>query len=130
VKAILYVAIGAALGGVARYLLAPLIQHRVGGDFPIGTLLINITGSFLLGLIIRYVLQMDTMSTELRLLLTTGFCGGYTTFSSFSYETAWLIQDGEYVHAAGYVVMSVGISLLATFAGFVAANQLIALRQR
>ena len=129
-KSILYVALGAALGGVARYLVGPLIQRHVGGDFPAGTMVINITGSLILGLLIRYALQLDTMSPELRLLLTTGFCGGYTTFSSFSYETAWLLQDREYAHAALYVGMSVGLSLLATFAGFMAADQLIALRQR
>lgn len=130
VKAILYVAIGAALGGVARYLIGPLIQQRIAGDFPAGTLIINITGSFLLGFIVRYALQVGTLSPELRLFLTTGFCGGYTTFSTFSYEAATLIQDGEYGRAAWYVGASVGIALVGTFAGFIAADQLIALRQR
>jgi CrcB protein len=129
-KPILYVAAGAALGGVARFLLAPIIQQRISGGFPGGTLVINITGSFLLGFIMRYALQVGTMSPELRLLLTTGFCGGYTTFSTFSYETATLIQDGEYGRAFWYMGTSVGIALLATFAGFAAADQLIALRQR
>lgn len=130
VKAILYVALGAALGGVARYLIAPLIQQRLTGDFPGGTLVINITGSFLLGFIMRYALQVGTMTPELRLFLTTGFCGGYTTFSTFSYEAATLIQDGEYGRAALYVGASVCIALAGTFAGFIAADQLIALRQR
>lgn len=129
-KAIVYVAVGAALGGVARYLLAPFIQQRLAGDFPGGTLVINVTGSFLLGFIMRYALQVSTVSPELRLFLTTGFCGGYTTFSTFSYETATLLRDGEYGRAGLYVASSVGLALLATFAGFIAADQLITLRQR
>lgn len=75
----LSVAVGAAIG-VFRYYLAGFIQQRAGLDFPAGTLVINITGSFLLGFLMRYTLQSNVVSLETRALLTTGFCGGYTTF--------------------------------------------------
>ena len=124
------VAIGAALGGVARYYLASAIQHRVGPTFPWGTLAINVSGSLLLGVLMRYALATPSVSTELRAFLTTGFCGGYTTFSTYSYETATLLEDGQYWRAGTYALASVVLALLATFAGFVLARELIALRER
>lgn len=122
------VAVGAAIGGVSRYYLSAFIQQRAGADFPTGTLVINITGSFLIGFIVRYALQSGGVSAETRALLTTGFCGGYTTFSTFSYETAMLLEDGEYARAGWYIGASVAISIAATFLGFAAANRLLALR--
>ena len=124
------VASGAAMGGLARYYLAGIIQQHAGPDFPVGTLVINITGSFILGFIMRYALQSGAVSPEMRALLTTGFCGGYTTFSTFSYETALLLEDGAYGRAALYVGASVLISLLGTILGFVAAQRVFLLRQQ
>ena len=124
------VAIGAALGGVARYYLASAIQQRVGPTFPWGTLVINVSGGLLLGVLMRYALATPSVSTELRALLTTGFCGGYTTFSTYSYETATLLEDGQYGRACTYALASVVLALVATFAGFVLARELIALRER
>ena len=69
---------------------ADVIQRLTGGTFPVGTLVINITGSFLLGVILRYGVETPTLTPEVRAFLTVGFCGGYTTFSTFSYETAAL----------------------------------------
>jgi fluoride exporter len=129
VKVFWSVAIGAAAGGVARYYLANFIQQRAGADFPAGTLVINVTGSILLGFIMRLALQTDFISVDVRALLTTGFCGGYTTFSTFSYETALLIRDREYGRASLYVGASVVIALLGTFLGFAAADRLLALRR-
>lgn len=127
-KLLAYVGIGAAIGGMARFLLGAFIQQRAGADFPMGTLLINITGSFVLGFVMRYALQSGMLSPELRALLTTGFCGGYTTFSTFSYETALLIEDGEYSRAALYIGLSVGVALAFIFLGFIAAQRLLELR--
>ena len=124
------VAIGAALGGVARYYLASAIQQRVGPTFPWGTLAINVSGGLLLGVLMRYALATPSVSAELRAFLTTGFCGGYTTFSTYSYETATLLEDGQYGRAGTYALASVVLALLATFAGFVLARELIALRER
>ena len=124
----LAVALGGALGSMARYFVGSFVQLRAGAGFPTGTLVINITGSFLLAFLLRYALDGGSLSPELRLLLTTGFCGGYTTFSTFSYETAALMRDGEHARALTYVGASVGLSLLATFLGFSLADRLLALR--
>ena len=123
------VAVGGALGCVSRYYLTAFIQQRAGPSFPVGTLLINITGSFLLGFIMRYTLQSGVVSAETRMLLTSGFCGGYTTFSTYSYETAMMLDDGEYGRAALYIGSSVVLALAGTFLGFAAANRLLALRE-
>ncbi len=121
-----YVAIGGAVGSGARYALTLLVQSRSAGTFPIATLLINISGSVLLGFLMRYGLEGTSVSPEVRLLLTTGFCGGYTTFSTFSYETARLLEDGEWSRGATYVAASVVVSLIGTFVGFALARALLA----
>jgi CrcB protein len=122
------IAIGAAAGGVSRFYLTVAMQQRFGDGFPWGTLLINITGSLLLGFIIRYATATPSMSLELRLMLTTGFCGGYTTFSSYSYETAVLLENGSYGRAAIYSLGSVVLGLFAIFAGFMLARTFIGTR--
>jgi fluoride exporter len=124
-----WVALGAAVGGVVRYLVTVFIQERAGPGFPVATLLINVTGSLLLGFIVQYATDTPSVSPEVRLLLTTGFCGGYTTFSTFSFETARLMQDGEYSRAATYVFLSFALSIGGMFAGFAAARRLITLRR-
>ena len=93
-------------------------------------MLINITGSVILGFIMRYALSTPGVSVELRALLTTGFCGGYTTFSTYSYETATLIEDGQLGRAGTYALASVLLALIGTFSGFALARELIALRER
>lgn len=123
-----YIAVGSAVGGVSRYLLGGAIQRLMGTAFPAGTLVINITGSFLLGAIIRFAMDTPAISPEVRALLTIGLCGGYTTFSTFSFETAAMLEDGEWSRAALYIVASVGLSLLATFLGFIAARGALSLR--
>jgi len=130
VKLFWAIAVGAAAGGVSRFYLASAVQQRLGASFPWGTLLINLTGSLLLGFLIRYALATPAVSMEVRAMLTTGFCGGYTTFSTYSYETAALLEDGQFGRAAVYSLGSVVLALLATFAGFVIARELIALRNR
>ena len=120
-----YVGIGAAIGGMSRFLLGSFIQQRTAGDFPMGTLVINVTGSFLLGIIMRYAIQTDAVSPELRALLTSGFCGGYTTFSTFSYEAAILLKEGEYSRASLYVGSSVAFALIFMFLGFATAQRLL-----
>jgi CrcB protein len=124
-----YVAVGSAVGGASRFALSSFIQQRAG-TFPVGTLVVNITGSLILGFLMRYALGSTSVSAETRALLTTGFCGGYTTFSTFSYETVTLVQGGDYRRAATYVLVSVVVSLRATFVGIAAANELLSARVR
>ncbi|HMH54928.1 MAG TPA: fluoride efflux transporter CrcB, partial [Gemmatimonadales bacterium] len=125
----LYVALGSAIGGVSRYLLGGLVQRMLDTTFPAGTLLVNVTGSFLLGAIIRYALETPSLTPEVRAFLTIGVCGGYTTFSTFSYETMALLEDGEWARAGVYITASVILSLIATFTGFALARQVIVWRE-
>jgi CrcB protein len=125
-----YIAVGSALGGVSRYLLGGVIQRLLDTTFPAGTLFVNVSGSFLLGAILRYAVDTPSLTPEVRALLTIGFCGGYTTFSTFSYETVALLKDGEWTRAGFYAAASVLLSLLGTFLGFALARQVIAFRLR
>ena len=124
-----YVALGSAVGGASRYALSMFIQQRASSTFPIGTLIVNVTGSLVLGFVLRYALGSPSVSAEVRALLTTGFCGGYTTFSTFSYDAMTLIEDGDYRRAAIYIGASVLVSLVATFLGIAAAGHLLAARR-
>ena len=117
---LLTIALGGAAGTLARYGLGAWAQ-RYSAGFPIGTLVINVLGSLLLGFLFRVLVQSG-VSPELRVGLTIGFCGGFTTFSTFSFETATLLEGGSWTRAALYVTGSVLLSLLATFAGFALAR--------
>ena len=120
-----YVALGSAFGGAARFALGVFLQQRTATAFPVGTLIINVTGSLVLGFVMRYALAASDGSPEMRALVATGFCGGYTTFSAFSYETLTLVQAGDYRRAGMYVVTSVVLAIAATVAGMAAANALL-----
>jgi CrcB protein len=122
----LFVALGGAAGSVSRYALSYLVQSRASSTFPVATLIVNVSGSLLLGFLVRYAMETQVISAEMRLMLTTGFCGGYTTFSTFSFELARLVEDGDYRRASGYAALSVVLSLLGTFAGFALARGLVA----
>ena len=126
---VLYVALGGAAGSALRYVLTYFIQSRQVSVFPTATLLINVEGSILLGLIMRVSADSAAMNAEVRLLLTTGFCGGFTTFSTFSYETARLYQDGDYQRAALYAVLSLALCIVGVFVGFALGRVLFALRR-
>jgi fluoride exporter len=123
------VALGGAAGSVARFGLSTAAQTRWSGALPVGTLLVNVTGSVLLGFILRYALDTPAVSPEMRALLTTGFCGGYTTFSTFSYETMALIEDGDWRRAALYVLLSLALSLAGVWLGMTLAREVLALRR-
>ena len=124
-----YVALGGALGSVARYSVASWTQFRMDSVFPFGTLVVNLSGSFLLGLILRYALETPAITPEMRALLTTGILGGYTTFSTFAYETATLLEEGDWRRASLYVGLSVLMSLAGSFLGFAGARELLALQR-
>lgn len=120
---ILLIAIFGAVGTLARYGLQGVVQVRAGGAYPYGTLLINLTGCFLLGLIGQFTLNRMLISPDWRLAITVGFFGGYTTFSSFGWETAKMLEDGEWLRATTYVAASVFVGLFLSVAGIRLANR-------
>ena len=112
----LLVGLGAALGAVARYLLDQAVTRRRGRAFPAGTWLINVTGSFVLGLLTG-VTAHHGVSPHVLTVLGVGVCGGYTTFSTFSYETVRLTEDGLGLVALGNLVVGVATGLAAAALG-------------
>lgn len=123
------VALGGALGSVGRYLMGPALQRAFGATFPVGTLAINILGSLVLGFVMRLAVEGVNLTPEARAFVAIGFCGGFTTFSTFTYEAMRLLEDGEGWRAALYITASVLLSLAAAFIGLVAARELVALRR-
>ncbi|MCA2004634.1 MAG: fluoride efflux transporter CrcB [Ignavibacterium sp.] len=113
-----YVMTGAALGGLLRYVVADVVQRNAKIIFPFGTLAVNILGSFLLGFIIFILGEREIISAEMRLFLTVGLCGGFTTFSTFSYETLLLIQEAEFLYATVNIVLNVILSLTAIYLAY------------
>jgi CrcB protein len=110
-QSILAVAVGGSLGSVARYLVGIGSGKWFGTDFPWGTLIINVTGSFLIGLFVSlFALKWD-LPPAVRVFLTVGICGGYTTFSTFSLDTFYLIERGETLAAGAYMIGSVVLSV-------------------
>lgn len=112
----LLVAAGGFVGAPSRYLLDRAITSRVESDLPWGTLVVNLSGSLLLGVLTGLSLR-GHLPRDATILFATGFCGGYTTFSTFTFETLRLVQDGRLLHAAGNVAASVGVGLAAAAAG-------------
>ena len=132
----LSVALGSAAGGLARVLAGVWLQERLGRvmphsgakPFPIGTLLVNVTGSFLIGVLIVVLARRSSSSTMLHSLLVLGFCGGYTTFSTFSADTMALIESGAGSLAMLNALVSVALALLATLAGATLGRALLPVR--
>jgi CrcB protein len=124
---LLLIAVGGALGSVARYLVDGWVQTRAGATFPWGTLFINTTGSLLLAFVVRW-LEGVAAPPEWRGFLALGFCGAYTTFSTFGFEAAALLQGGQWLRAALYIGGSVLLSLAGVFGGFRLAALVLGVR--
>lgn len=120
---VLLVAIGGALGAAARYLAGLWIVARLGAGFPWGTFFVNVTGSFLIGIVLVLV-ERGTLPTEARLFLAVGILGGYTTFSSFSYETLQLLNGGNVGPVLLNAFGQLFIGLLAVYLGVIFARAL------
>jgi len=115
-----YLIIGGATGTVARYTLSQAVHRMLGAGFPYGTFLVNLTGCFILGFLVSFTEKKLLLDANMRLLIMAGFCGAYTTFSTFILETANLIKDGEATRAflnvllsvmIGFIVLRIGIFL-------------------
>jgi fluoride exporter len=119
----LMVVVGGAAGSLMRYVLGTAIMSRTGGRFPFGTVVINITGSFLIGLLMTLLTERLSPHPNWRLLLVVGFLGGYTTFSSFEWETFGLMRDGARWLGLLNVIGSVVIGYLAVWLGVAAAGK-------
>src|ERR1700693_3196622 len=117
------IALFGAIGTLARYGLQGVVQVRAGGTFPYGTLLVNLTGCFFLGLVAQFTMNRMVISPDWRVAIAVGFFGGYTTFSSFGWETAKMMEDGEWVRASAYVAASVVAGLFLSVAGIRLANK-------
>ena len=113
---IVAVAAGGALGSVVRYLVGIGWGKLFGTDFPWGTLIINVTGSFLIGAFIGLFAAKWDLSQAMRIFLTVGICGGYTTFSTFSLDAYYLMERGQIWASSAYLVASVGLSVGALIA--------------
>jgi fluoride exporter len=122
---VLLVAVGGACGSVLRYLVALAGTRWLGPDWPSGTVFVNVSGSLLMGVAVEMITRRFGGSGELRLLLTTGFLGGYTTFSSFSLDAAVLWERGDTLASLVYVLGSVGLGLVALFAGLALARHML-----
>lgn len=120
---LLVIGLGGALGAVSRYLSSGWVQTLTGGFFPWGTMAVNVAGSLVLGFMMVW-LQSTTASPELRSLITVGFLGSFTTFSTFSYETAAMLRDGEWWRAGGYAAGSMALGLVAVGLGAYLATAL------
>ena len=121
-----WIAIGSAIGGTARYWFAGFVSNWIGETFPWGTLIVNITGSFIIGFFATLTGPDGRffVGTTARQFVMVGFCGGYTTFSSFSLQTLTLAQDGEWLYAGANVLLSVVVCLLAVWLGHLLAASL------
>ena len=122
VRDILFVAGGSALGGVLRLLAGRLVKSHVQAIFPWPTLVVNLLGCFAIGWLYGWAARQPQFRPELLLMLTTGICGGFTTFSAFAYENILLMRSGAYLTALSYVAFSVIGGLLATWAGMLSAR--------
>lgn len=115
-KILFTIGVGSFIGGVLRYLFSSLMQTRVDTSFPWGTMIVNLTGCFLIGLCYGFA-EKNNLSSEMVMFLTTGLLGGFTTFSAFSNETISMFRDGQMFSALIYVAISVVVGLSLTFLG-------------
>lgn len=118
----LWIALGGALGSVARFWCNGLVSEKMGATLPWGTLAVNVAGSFVIGFLGAVSLPEGRLNPQTRAFTTQflmiGICGGYTTFSSFSLQTLDLLRDGEWLHAGGNVLLSVVLCMVAVWLGW------------
>ena len=119
-----YIGIFGGLGCISRFLVSGWTYQVFGRNLPFGTLMVNVVGSFLLGLLMTFGLRSTVLPPEIRIGLTVGFMGGFTTFSTFSYETLRLLEDGSFWQAGANIVLNVVVCLLFAMLGVFLAKQI------
>jgi CrcB protein len=126
----LWIALGGALGTTARYWLSGLVARAIGETFPWGTLLVNVSGSFVIGIFVALTGPDGRwfLGSTARQFVMIGICGGYTTFSSFSLQTLNLMNEGEWLRAGANIGLSVALCLIAVWGGVALAGQINAIR--
>ncbi|MFN8240408.1 MAG: fluoride efflux transporter CrcB [Bacteroidales bacterium] len=122
IKNILLIGTGGFLGSVARYFVSRLNLAPVSVSIPVGTLLVNITGSLLIGLLMGLSERSAIMTTEARLFLMTGLCGGFTTFSSFTMENLTMLHNGQFLPIILYTALSIVLGFVAVWLGYAIIN--------
>lgn len=122
-KALILVFIGGGSGSIARYLLGKFLNNPNSG-IPYGTFAANILGSLLIGVILGWALKNNTLSSQTTLLVATGFCGGFTTFSTFAYENHALLKSGDFMTFAFYAIATFAVGIIAVFGGIELAKLL------
>ncbi len=116
-KHILLVFIGGGIGSALRYIISLQINKTSLVNLPLGSLLVNVVGSFLIGIFIGLALKNSSLASNQTLFLTAGFCGGFTTFSAFAFENQMLLKNGDYMTFALYTIASISLTILAVFLG-------------
>ncbi|MFZ1916159.1 MAG: fluoride efflux transporter CrcB [Terriglobales bacterium] len=119
------VGIGGFVGSIARFWLASYVGQRMGTRFPYGTFLINVSGSFLIGFVMTILTERTHLSPTYRYLIPIGFIGGYTTFSTFEYETLRVIQDGQFTIGLLNIVLSVLVGFLMVWTGAMVGKAIV-----
>jgi CrcB protein len=108
---------GSFIGGISRFLISRYVQSQAFSSFPYGTFFVNVAGCFLIGIFYGLSERGNLMNTELRMFLTVGFCGGFTTFSTFASENISLLREGDFFYFALYTSLSIFLGLMATYLG-------------
>lgn len=116
-RTVLFIGAGGFLGTLARYFSIKLVHKTILTSFPLGTIVVNVAGCFLIGLFLGISEKGNLLSDDLRLFLTVGFCGGFTTFSTFTADGMLLIRDGQFFHVMFYLTLSVVLGLFFTYLG-------------
>lgn len=119
-----WIALGAIVGASARYFLSGFVARTISATFPYGTLLINLTGSFVLGFFLIYSSERVLLDPRWRLLVAVGFCGSYTTFSSYTFESFALMEQGQWLLMGSNILLSNALCLVAVLAGAALARGL------
>ena len=118
IRTLFYIGLGSCTGGISRYLLSKYVQNMTSSGFPLGTFIVNILGCFIIGLLYGLFDRGNLMNTNLKLFLTVGFCGGFTTFSTFMGDNFQLIKAGNFFYCSLYMAASIFCGYLLLFLGY------------